>query len=67
MFFQNSWMPGTWRVQSMKSMAMRYSSRVWPSRLGRQTCSWCRWFWQSAARTPCATCGMQRHGTVSEG
>ena len=29
-------MPGTKRVQSMKSSDMRYSRRVWPFRLGRQ-------------------------------
>ncbi len=53
MYTQKAWMPGTKRVQSMKSSDMRYSRRVWPFRLGRQMCSWWRWFLHPSARAPC--------------
>lgn len=54
MFCQKIWMPGTKRVQFMKSRDMRYSSLVWPLRLGRQMCIWCRWFLHASARWPCS-------------
>jgi hypothetical protein len=45
-------MLGTNFTQCMKSMDMRYSSRVRVGLTGRHTCSWCRWFLQEAARAP---------------